>query len=103
MRHAPAVRVSEPRETEYRLNHMGESLAGRHFDANTGILVFARVPPVVPHARLDDSRLALTEDSCLPGELHGQLALQDGEALNESRMAVLAHDPRSNQCCQLGS
>ena len=82
---------------------MGESLAGRHLHANAGVLAVARVPPIVPHARLDDGRIILAEDSRLPGELHGQFTLKHGEALNESGMAVLAHDSRSNERCQLGS
>ena len=82
---------------------MGESLAGRHLHANAGVLAVARVPPIVPHARFDGGGLARTEDSCLPGELHGQLTLEHGQTLNESGMAVLAHDPRPNQRCQLGS
>src|SRR5262249_21498694 len=103
MRHAFAIRVAEPGETVCGLNHVGEALARRHLNTNAGVLAVARVPPVVPHTRLDDGRLALTEDSRLPGELHGELTLKHGEALNESGMAVLADDPRSNERCQLSS
>src|ERR1700687_4047928 len=103
MRHALAVRVAEPGETEYGLDHVGEALAGRHLNANAGILAVARIPPVVPYARLHDGRLALTENCCLPSKLHGQFAFKDGEAFNESGMTVLPHDPRSDERCQLGS
>src|SRR5215469_5250913 len=103
MRHAPSVRVAEAGETEYRLNHVGEALAGRHLNANAGVMAIASVPPVVPHAGLNDRRFALAEDSRLPSEPHGQFTLKHGEALEESGMAVLAHDPRSDERRQLGS
>ena len=84
MRHALAVRVAQASETEYRLNHVGKALARRHLNANAGIMAAAGIPPVVPHAWLNDSRLALTQDSRLPGEPHGQFTLKHGEALNGS-------------------
>ena len=103
MRHALAVRVAKPRQTEHRLYHVGEALAGRHLNSYAGILAVACVPPVVPHARIDDGGFALTEDASLPCELHSQLTLKHGETLNESGVAVLAYDPCSNECGQFSS
>src|SRR4029450_7463925 len=62
----------------------------------------ARFPPVVPHACLDHGRLALAQDARLPVTLQGQFSLEHGEALDESRMVVLADDPRPNERRQLG-
>ena len=39
----------------------------------------------------------------MPCELHSQLTLKHGETLNESGVAVLAHDPCSNECRQFSS
>jgi hypothetical protein len=63
MRHALAVRVTEAGETEYRLNHVSEALAGRYLNPYAGVLAVARVPPVVPHAGLDDGGFTPTEDT----------------------------------------
>jgi hypothetical protein len=98
-----AVRVAQPGETEYRLNHVGEALSGRHLDAQAGVMPVARVPPVVPHAGLDDGGFTPTEDTSLPCELHSQLTLKHGEGLNESGVAVLAHDACSNERRQFSS
>jgi SPOR domain len=103
MRHALAVRVAEPGETECGLNHVGEAFAGRHLNANAGVMAVARVPPVVPHAGLNNRRFALAEDGRQPGEFHGQFTPEHGEALDESGMAVLANDLCSDKRCQLGS
>jgi hypothetical protein len=88
MRHALSVRVTEAAETKYRLNHVGEAVAGRYLNPYAGVLVATRVPPVVPQAGLADSGFTLTEDAGLPGELHSQLTLKHGEMLNESGMAA---------------
>jgi hypothetical protein len=61
----------------------------------------ARVPPVVPDAGLDDGGLAPAEDARLPVALDGQLALEDGEALDEGRVARLAGDARAGERGQL--
>ena len=84
MGHALAVRVAGPCEAEHGLNHVGEVLAGRHLDANTGVLAVARIPPVVP------LRPARRRPSCPHGGQSSArrasrlLTRKHGEALNES-------------------
>lgn len=61
----PLALVSEAFEPEQGLDHESEALTRRHLHAHTG-LPLARVPPVVPHARLDGGRLALLRMLVLP-------------------------------------
>jgi len=56
----------------------------------------------VPRARLDDGRLALTEDARLPVTLDGQLALKGGEALDNRTVAVLASNARPHEGGEFG-
>src|SRR5262249_46554555 len=83
-------------EAEERFDHVREALAGRDLYAHPGVSV-ARVPPVVPHARLGGARLALAQDARLPVPLYRQLALEHGEALDYRRMAMLADNARPNE------
>jgi hypothetical protein len=62
----------------------------------------ARIPPIVPDAGVDDSRLAHMKNAGLPVTLHGQLALEHGEPLNQSGMAVLPYDACPDKRGQLG-
>src|SRR6266498_110515 len=100
MRHALAVHVTEACEAEERFDHVCEALAGRDLHAHPDVPV-ARVPPVVPHARLGGARLALPQDARLPVPFHRQLALEHGEALDHRSMAVLANNARTNERGQL--
>jgi rSAM/selenodomain-associated transferase 2 len=99
MRHPLCIGVSEPREAEQRFEHVAEALARRDLDPHTGIAV-AAIPPVVPHARLDDGRLALPQNAGLPVAFDRQLALENGEALHQGRMAACSGSavslPRGN-------
>jgi len=56
----------------------------------------------VPHVRLDDGRLTLAEDARLPVALHGQLAVEHGEPLDDRRVAVLTNDARPDEGGELG-
>jgi signal peptidase I len=100
IRHAPGVGVAESRKTEQRLEHVSKALAGGHLHTDASVAV-ARIPPVVPHARLDDRRFALAQNGCLPVALHSQLPLECGESLDHRRMAVLANHARANEGRQL--
>src|SRR5678816_3726707 len=96
MRHAFAVCVPESRESKEGLDHVHESLPWRDLHPHTRIAV-ARVPPIVPDAGVDDSRLALVKNAGLPVALHGQLPFKHGEPLNQSGMTVLPYDACSNK------
>ncbi len=58
---------------------MGEALTGRHLNTHAGVSV-ARVPPVVPHIRLDGGGLPLAENARLSGALDGKFTFENGEA-----------------------
>jgi len=98
--HAFIVGVPEPRDTEKGLYHMHETLAGCDLYPYSRVAV-ARIPPVVPYARLDDCRLALMQNAGLPVAFYGQLTLERGEALDLSGMAVFPHDTRADERGQL--
>ena len=65
---------------------MHEPLAGCDLHPYPRVAV-ARIPPVVPYPGLDDGRLALMQNAGLPVAFYGQLALEHGEALDQSGMA----------------
>ena len=88
--------AAEPREAEEGLDHVQKPFAGRDLHPYAGVAV-ARIPPVVPYARLDDGRLPPTKNAGLPVALHGQLTLEHGELLDKSGMAVFPHDLRPNE------
>jgi hypothetical protein len=100
-RHALRVRMAETGKPKKGLDHVGEALAGRDLHPSTRVAV-ARVPPVVPHVRLDDSRLALAQDARLPVTLHGQFPLEHGEALDKGGVEMLPDDARPDERSQLG-
>jgi hypothetical protein len=56
--------------------------------------------PLLKDAEFDDLSRTSESIASLPCELHSQLTLKHGETLNESGVAVLAHDPCSNECGQ---
>jgi hypothetical protein len=51
--------------------------------------------PLLKDAEFDDLSRTSESIASLPCELHSQLTLKHGETLNESGVAVLAHDPCS--------
>src|SRR5215472_15064083 len=60
--HALAVGVPELRETEKGLYHVHEPLSWCDLQPYARVAV-ARIPPVVPHAGLDNGRLALMQNT----------------------------------------
>ena len=75
---------------------MGKTFARRDLDAHPRVSV-SGIPPVMPYAGLDHCHLALAQEADLPVALHGQLALEHGEAFNKGRMIMLANHARANE------
>ena len=96
MRHALGVGVSEACKPEQRLDRVDEALARCDLYPHPGVSV-ARVPPVVPHSRLDNARLTLVEDARLPVPLDGQFPPKGSEALDERGVAVLAKNAGADE------
>jgi hypothetical protein len=73
----------------------GSSGAALKHDENVGLLVAARIPPIVHHACLYDSRLTRAEPVQRPRDLGLEPSADNGKPLAQVRMNVLPDDRRS--------
>src|SRR5690349_21852427 len=101
VRHALGIGVPEAGEAEQGFDEVTKAFAGRDLYACARVAVAAGVPPVMPDTRLDNPRLAFTQDAGLPLKLQGKFALEHGEALHNRGVAVLANDSGPDQRGQL--
>jgi hypothetical protein len=89
------------RASPYRVSIMCANRSPGVISTPCTCVLVAGVPPVVPHARLDDGRLAFAEDAGLAVQLQSQLALEHRNALDQRGVEMLADDTRADRCGQL--